>query len=628
MANRAQRLVAMAQEFDVPSPDIGYQSEQSSPAPSINESLLNILSPEIFEDSDNSINDPSVVFQPNVYDFEESSDNDSEIFSSYSLKSKKEIQLLDDINAESKMKLKNYKNEFIENWNSKIFNVNNVNDGASTSNYIASETFNGTGPHLETENTGEILIKNDINLAPKTTFFNIRKKKRTHCKFCLTDVTNFERHLERNHADCKEVIDMLSYPRKHGERKKIISIIRNAGNFNEFLKGNIFPKYGTELKDQEYYPCHRCKALLSKKYLSRHKKKCIVQNMSGQNKMNELAQSQTMIACSLDENNTINKLRVKEEVFSRMKVDKISLIAKTDYLICMFGENYLKKHKREQIISVCSNKMRELARLLLEIRKISNKPNFILQDILSPVLFDITIEAAKKLGGYDGQTKTYKCPSLSAHLGTSLKQVCELFMRLLLKEDPSVKVTNKEQVLKETKRYKELIETQWTTEISSLAFKNLSEKRWAKPVILPLTSDVKKFRDFVTQSADKAIINLKENLNNKKEFRTLVEASLILTVLFNRRRIGDVQYTALKTYTQNNITCNQEECENALTETEKLLTKQYKRLVTGGKGSRSIAILLPLKLQEYIDYFVSIRKSTDIVPNDNKYLFGCPGTTK
>lgn len=440
-------------------------------------------------------------------------------------------------------------------------------------------------------------------------------------------VTNFERHLERNHTECNEVIDLLSYPKRHPERKNILGLIRNSGNFNEFLKGNVYPKYGSKSDNTEYYPCHRCKALLKKKYLSRHRKTCIIKK-NRSNAIREAAASQTLIACSLDETNTLNRLRVKEEVFPRMKADDISIVAKTDYLIYKFGENYLKKHKREQLNVVCSNKMRELARFLIEFRKISNLPHYTLKDVLTPKLFDTIVECAKNIGGFDKEQKTYRAASLSAHLGTSLKQVCDLFITTLLKEDSCVPKNEREQIIKQTKRFKMLVETQWNTEISSLAFKNLHEQRWEKPIMLPLTSDIKKFKDYVTEVADKALLVLKETPNNKKEFKNLVEASLALTVLFNRRRIGDVQYTHLKTYTTHKATNNQEECESALSETEKVLTKHYKRLVTGGKGCKPTAILLPRQLQEYINFFIDIRISYGLVPNQNSYLFGCPGTTK
>ncbi|KAJ8964685.1 hypothetical protein NQ314_004717 [Rhamnusium bicolor] len=293
---------------------------------------------------------------------------------------------------------------------------------------------------------------------------------------------------------------------------------RNTGHFAEYLNGNVLPKYDYQTKNKEYYPCSRCKAVLTKKYLSRHRKTCILKDNTDNN-INQASASQTLIACSLDQNNTLHKLRVKEQVFSKMRADEISLTAKTDNLIINFGENYLKKHKREQLTTVCSNKMRELARFLIEFRKITNNSRYNLQDIFKPKLFDMAIECAKRIGGYDIEKKTYRSPSLSAHIGTSLKQVCDNFIRLILKEDQSVIFTDKEETLKNVKRFKELIETQWTTEISSLAFKDLHEKQWEKPVLLPLTRDITKFKEYVTNVANKAVTNLEIDLNNKKEFK-------------------------------------------------------------------------------------------------------------
>lgn len=35
-----------------------------------------------------------------------------------------------------------------------------------------------------------------------------------------------------------------------------------------------------------------------------------------------------------------------------MRPDEISAVAKYDILICLYGEKHLKKHKREQIVTV------------------------------------------------------------------------------------------------------------------------------------------------------------------------------------------------------------------------------------------------------------------------------------
>ncbi|KAK4885177.1 hypothetical protein RN001_001448 [Aquatica leii] len=88
-----------------------------------------------------------------------------------------------------------------------------------------------------------------------------------------------------------------------------------------------------------------------------------------------------------------------------------------------------------------------------------------------------------------------------------------------------------------------MVVNHWNNEISSLATKDLAEKKWNKPVTLPLTKDVMKFRNYVTKVAMDNFELLKKQNSDEQAFKKLVEASLCLTILFNRRRIGDVQIT-------------------------------------------------------------------------------------
>ncbi|KAK9885443.1 hypothetical protein WA026_010939 [Henosepilachna vigintioctopunctata] len=58
--------------------------------------------------------------------------------------------------------------------------------------------------------------------------------------------------------------------------------------------------------------------------------------------------------------------RLKEEVFSRMRADKISLEAKQDFLICAFGSRYLKIHREKHflLVEVKNDKAGEALELL------------------------------------------------------------------------------------------------------------------------------------------------------------------------------------------------------------------------------------------------------------------------
>lgn len=101
---------------------------------------------------------------------------------------------------------------------------------------------------------------------------------------------------------------------------------------------------------------------------------------------------------------------------------------------------------------------------------------------------------------------------------------------------------------------------------------------------------------------------------------------LALTVLFNRKRIGDVQYLKVEKYTSNVHSSNQEEFMKSLTELEMILSNKFKKVVTGGKGSKPVPILFSKRIQKFLDYLIEIRNKYDLVPQTNPYLFANPGS--
>lgn len=307
-----------------------------------------------------------------------------------------------------------------------------------------------------------------------------------------------------------------------------------------------------------------------------------------------------------------------------MKGDKIAFEAKKDLLIVHFGDSYLKQHKRERIEYACSSRMRELSRFLIEYRNIVKDNTICLKDILKPKNFDNILATARNISGYDPVKKMFTSPSLAMHLGTYLKIVCDELFHLVLKESQGFTCSSKDvlnESLREIEHLKKIIVTRWNTEISSLANKDLQEKRWRKPLLVPLVSDIKKFREEVMKSARQCEQKFKNCTDDSDTYKTLVQCTLALLILFNRRRIGDVQYLKIHNYL-NDRKSNITDFENVLTETEKLLTKKYKRVVNGGKGSRPIVILVPELLQHFIKILLDYRNK--YIPTANDYLFAIP----
>lgn len=94
--------------------------------------------------------------------------------------------------------------------------------------------------------------------------------------------------------------------------------------------------------------------------------------------------------------------------------------------------------------------------------------------------------------------------------------------------------------------------------------------------------------------------------------------------MLKRKRIGEVQFLKLKIYTNDISSQQQKEFLESLSDNEKILTHNFKRVVTGGKGSKPIAILFPKKIQLLIDIMLSVRGKC--VPECNEYLFANPRT--
>lgn len=95
-----------------------------------------------------------------------------------------------------------------------------------------------------------------------------------------------------------------------------------------------------------------------------------------------------------------------------MKGDEISFVAKNDLLIAQFGETYIKKHKKEQMIYVCCIRMRELSRLLICYRKQVNDTSVSLKEVLIPKNFDNVLSATRTIVGFDPIKKHLSRPVL------------------------------------------------------------------------------------------------------------------------------------------------------------------------------------------------------------------------
>ncbi|XP_072389433.1 uncharacterized protein [Diabrotica undecimpunctata] len=288
-------------------------------------------------------------------------------------------------------------------------------------------------------------------------------KKSVFCYFCESVVLNFPRHILRNHQSELEVQKILVYPPRSKTRKQLLFALRKKGNY---LLGsaNLKPvRKGSA--DTNYLPCDHCFGMYSAKNLWRHRKICNPYSVT----RNSQSQAQNFLLRHLKLDTYL-----KETVFPRIRADNVSLVAKKDPLICAFGSRYLKIHREQHFIPVASRKMRELAKIVIELRKNSSSIKTLFGS-LKPEYYDSLVFATKIVSKYDNESKTFKAPSFAKNIGTTLKQCCDI--ALMLNAKKSEFTVRSASAKADLKSLIQIIEGNWKYDISSQAANDLDMKK-------------------------------------------------------------------------------------------------------------------------------------------------------
>lgn len=315
--------------------------------------------------------------------------------------------------------------------------------------------------------------------------------------------------------------------------------------------------------------------------------------------------------------------KLRENVFPRMRADKTSLVAKSDVLICAFGSQYLKTHRELHFINVVSRKMRELAKLLIEIKKMNPSVKNLF-DALRPTNYDVIVAATKVVGNYDPDKDRYETPTFAMNISTSIKQCCNIAIIFALKKQAPYMEISTAVIESDLKTLIQIIDANWKFDISSQAANDLNKKKWNKITIVPLANDLKILKDYLTKKSAEASNKIKEGSYNVSTYIQLLETVYCRVLLLNRRRPGELQRITLHEYleSENNVSDKYEEFDRALTASERILVKKFKRVVIRGKRGRGVPVLFNLEVQDDIKLLLNIRNV--FVSSSNHYLFGNP----
>ncbi|RXG61253.1 hypothetical protein Avbf_15172 [Armadillidium vulgare] len=440
------------------------------------------------------------------------------------------------------------------------------------------------------------------------------KSRKNYCPYCLKLQTQLPRHMINRHKIEKKVQEFMSYPKNSKERAILLEELRKLGNFkhNSFVinneEGEILPtiRPKNEKNAGNYIPCRNCLGFYPKSFLWRHNSQCKKIHKPNLQSRRIVGHGMNLLlnakSCSK---------QFLDNVVGPMNFDDINLVVRNDLLILKLGESMFMKNPEPWKYRYARNTMRELGRLLISLRSI-DKSVTSLRDFIHPTKFQNIVQAAKEVAGFDG-TSSFEHGSLVLKIGINIKKCAEILSGMCLDEGNEVLSTACECFIKRFDR-------EWANNVSSLALRDLNQKKFNKPKYLPLVEDFQKLNKYVsaeTKNSFNKLTNLQKNIEllngSKTEIQTLwmnlMKLTLSSIILFNRRRSGEAERILICHYEkglQASSSCP--DLQKTLSPSEQMMSKYFKRIEIPGKRGNKVP-----NLRDFIG-----------VNPDNKFLFPRP----
>lgn len=177
----------------------------------------------------------------------------------------------------------------------------------------------------------------------------------------------------------------------------------------------------------------------------------------------------------------------KEHILNSLRSDEVSRAIKSDTLILLFGKAQFSKLGDARAAQV-REKLRIIGRLKINLRNLTGKESASIGDFISSSKYDTCVSAIKTLALISDEkslsgTKTFNKPSLALKAGQLLKKLADL------KKGQAIRASDME-MKTDVSNFIDLYEGEFKDDVSSLAHQTLSERKYNKKDVLPLTADL------------------------------------------------------------------------------------------------------------------------------------------
>lgn len=468
--------------------------------------------------------------------------------------------------------------------------------------------------------------KKVLSTKPSTTDDEKKEPCKKHfCFYCKMAFTQLEKHLEKKHSEETDVAHAIHFPKGSKVRQSLLDQIRNKGDYEHNCQvvksgeGEIVTKKQVKnpsVSVRDFLPCQHCFAFYRKTDLWRHERSCKVRK--GDQKSSERTEKSGVHSAAS------RLLPMSEfltegckEIIHIMHQDDISKHIRNDPLICKYGNALSAKydHDKSQFAYI-AQKMRELGRFVLAVNELDKSVKY-LHEVCIPSRFELAVEGAKKVSGFDPSSSKFKTVSLVSKIGYSLKRAAEIaFGESRMTEDSETE--------SEVKKFIHLLDTKWSQSFSRKALA-LSIKQEVKKVEIDkstVTEDLIKLHRFITGEEDEARRELKES-PSLSTWKKLSEATLADVCLFNRGRVGNIGRMLFQTYVhkkRKGIFVPSADQIRKSTKLELDLGANFTRLELEGQFGRNMLVLLTERMVSSVDLLIENREQAG-VSKTNPYLF-------
>jgi len=446
--------------------------------------------------------------------------------------------------------------------------------------------------------------------------------KEHYCLYCCKPYAKIARHILAVHGDED---DVKTLPREGMQRKLKLELLLRRGDFRHnhevisLKKGQLVVLRRPEDNDMDmttyddFGPCPDCLGFVHKKHMWHHVKQCPHKASTSTNHRHVQKESYALLAdCSFSNAQS----GFVANILAGMRNDDVFSVISHDIDIQRFGSNLYEKLGAAQMETIRQS-MRTVARLILQIRQLLEKPSLTLTDCICPDMFDDVVQGVQTLVRTefnDSCRPQQGTPSLALKLGYNLKSCASIKLGCAIKNQDIV-------AEKQAADFLRLYDLEWQRKVSKSALETLGQRRTNTAQLLPLTQDLVKLQQYQLQQMTALCAELETNPTTTA-WMNLAKVTLSRLIVFNKRRGGEASRLRVSNYVSrpNWHAHGAEEFKASLSDVETKLCDRLTLVEIVGKRGRKVPVLLTVDLKNCIDTLNECRGSAGINPS-NPFVF-------